>query len=217
MNNETIKPEILSKNVKISFDNIANVYEESSLLLKDLVAGLEKLGFQKTPTGDSIGTTYVSKNINSPRYWLTRYAALFFWATAEPKSNRLLSFSISYFDLDPKAMKPYLIVGVGEMFESDNWDYWWMYSAFLNEKNMFEYYGTDNKKLNIVSPKQEWQHQGQEWGFEVPDVKNNPSYPKAGKLFAVPLSGIKSEDVGKLAERGLKLWNTEFTWNSDDQ
>ena len=217
MDNESKKPEDLSEHIKVSFDNIAKVYEESSFLLKDLVAGLEKLGFEKLPKGDSIGTTYVTKNINSPRYWLTRYAALFFGATAEPESNRLLSLSISYFDLDPKAMKPYLIVGVGEMSENDYWQYWWMYSAFLNEEKMFEYYGTDNKKLNIVSPEQEWQHQGQEWGFDVPDVKNNPSYPKAGKLFAVPLIEIKSEDVGKLAERGLKLWNTKFTWNSDSQ
>ncbi len=217
MDNKSKKPEDLSEIIKTSFDNVAKVYEESSFLLKDLVAGLEKLGFEKTPTGETIGTTDVLKKINFPRYWLIRYASLFFWATGEPKSNRLLSLSISYFDLDPKAMKPYLIVGVGEMFKSDDWNYWWMYSAFLNEKKLFEYYGTDNKKLNIVSPEQEWQHQGQEWGFEVPNVKNNPSYPKAGKLFAVPLSEIKSEDVRKLAERGLKLWNTKFTWNSDNQ
>ena len=175
------------------------------------------MDFEKLTSGNSIGTTYVSKDINSPRYWLTRYASLFFWATAEPKSNRLLSLSISYFDLDPKAMKPYLIVGVGEMSESGNWHHWWMYSAFLNEEKKFVYYGIDNKKLNIVSPNQEWQHQEQEWGFEVPHVKNNPYYPKAGKLFAVPLLEIKSEDVGKLAERGLKLWNTKFTWKSDSQ
>lgn len=190
--------------------------QESSLLLKDLAAELEKLGYKKEPTGNTIGTTDLKRNINSPRNWLVRYAALLFWPTDEPK-NRLLSLCISYFDLDPKAMKPYLIVGVGEMYKSGYWHYWWMYSAFLNEEKMFKYYGADNKKLNIVSPEQEWQHQGQEWGFEVPDVKNSPFYPKAGKLFAVPLSEIKSEDVGKLAERGLKLWNTKFTWNSDSQ
>lgn len=216
MNNEAIKPEILSENIKISFDNIANVYEESSLLLKDLAAELEKLGHEKAPTGNTIGTTDLKRDMNSPRYWLVRYAALLFWPSNEPK-NRLLSFCISYFDLAPRAMKPYLIVGVGEMYKSDYWHYWWMYSAFLNENKMFEYYGPDNKKLNIVSPEREWQHQVEEWGFEVPDVKNSPSYPKAGKLFAVPLSEIKSEDVGKLAERGLKLWNTKFTWNSDSQ
>ena len=216
MNNEINQQDNLSECIKKSFDIVAEVYEESSFLLKDLAVELERLGFEKEPAG-SIGTTDVKKDINSPRYWLPRYASLVFGATAEPRSKRMLSLSISYFDLDPKAMKPYLLMGVGEMFKRDYWHYWWMYSAFLNEKKLFEYYGTDNKKLNIVSPEQEWQHQGQEWGFEVPDVKKNPYYPKAGKLFAVPLLEIKSEDVGKLAERGLKLWNTKFTWNSDNQ
>ena len=185
MNNETNEPEILSENVKISFDNIANVYKESSFLLKDLVVGLEELGFQKTPAGDSIRTDFVSKNLNSPRYWLTRYAALSFRATAEPESNRLLYFSISYFDLEPKAVKPYLIIGVCEKFDGVNWDAWWMHSVFFNDDNMFRYYGNDNEILSIENPYLDWQSKEDEWGFKVPD--GGTRWPRAGKLFAVPL------------------------------
>ena len=218
MDNESIATENLTENIKASFDNITKIYEESSFLLKDLAAELEKLGYEKEPRGNSIGTTYVSKNINSPRYWLTRYAALFFRTKAKPDYNRLLSTTVIYFDHEPTAIDPWLIVGVGEKSESAHWDYWWMYSAFLNEEQKFNYYhGTDNAKLNIDSPKQHWQSQAQDWGFTVPDTQNNPYHPKAGKLFAVPLLETKSEDVGKLAKRGLKLWNTKFTWNSDSQ
>ena len=45
MNNESKKRGNLSENIKASFDNIANVYEESSFLLNDLAAELEKHGF----------------------------------------------------------------------------------------------------------------------------------------------------------------------------
>ena len=216
MNNESNTPENIIENINASFNNIAKVYEETSFILKDLAAELEKLGYEKIPKGNSLGTTYVSKNINSPRYWLTRYAALFFKIKAEPDSKRLLSTTVSYFDLDTKAMDPWLIVGVGEKSDSDHWDYWWMYSAFLNDEQKFEYYERDNTKLNIDSP--HGQSQEREWGFRVPDAENNPYHPKAGKLFAVPLLTINSfEDIKELAERGTKLWKTEFVWDTGDQ
>ena len=64
----------------------------------------------------------------------------------------------------------------------------------------------DNERLKIISPRQVWQHQGQEWTFKLSDAKSDLSYPKAGKLFAARLLEIKSEDVGNLAERGANLW-----------
>lgn len=216
MNNETIKPEILSENVKISFDNIANVYEESSLLLIDLAAELEEIGFEKLKgMKNSVGTTDLSRDINWPRYWLIRYATLFFQTETEPDGNRLLSATVIYFDLEPKAVKPYLIIGVCEKFDGGSWDYWWMHRAFFNGGNMFRYYGRDNKILSIGNPHLDWQSKEDEWGFKVPD--GGTPWPKAGKLFAVPLSEIKSEDVGKLAERGVKLWKTKFVFDADNQ
>ena len=214
MNNETIKPEILSENVKISFDNIANVYEESSLLLKDLDTELEKKEFKKIQ-GNEIGTYMLSKHIDKPRYWLARHAVLSFKIKAEPDSKRLLFATVNYFDLVPKAVKPYLIMGVCETFDGGSGDYWWMYYAFFNGGDMFRYYGRDNKLLSIESPHLEWQSKEDEWGFKVPD--GGTSWPKAGKLFAVPLLEIKSEDVVRLAERVSNLWDTNLVWDKAEQ
>ena len=214
MKNETVNTEVLSENVKISFDNIIKVYEESSLLLKDLVAELEKIGFEKVK-GNEI-SAYVSKHIDKPHNWLAGYAALSFKNKAEPDSKRPLFVTVIYFDLVPKAVEPYLIMGVCEMFDGGSWDYWWMHYAFFNGDNMFRYYGSDNKMLSIESPHLAWQSKKGEWGFKVPN-DGATTWPKAGKLLAVPLLEIKSEDIGKLAERGAKLWKAKFVLDADNQ
>lgn len=215
MNNEGKKQDDLSECIKQSFDIVAEVYDESSFLLNDLAVKLEKLGFEKL--NERTITKDLSKHINYPRYWLTRYAALFFTAKAEPNSKRLLSTTISYFDVELKASKPFIIVGVGEKSGNGNWEYWWMHEAFFNGSDMFRYYGRDNEVLSIRSPQQDWPGKEDEWGFKVPDDRAT-SYPKAGKLFAVPLIEINnSEDVKKLADRGAKLWDTKLTWDTDDQ
>ena len=216
MLNNSNKPENLSENVKTSFDNIFKVYEESSFLLQDLVAELEKKRFEKIKGNEM--SSYISKHIGSPRYWFVRYAVLFFKAKDQQDNNRLLSITVCYVDHVSKAIEPYLIVGVGETPNIDvSKDYWWLYSAFFNDEKKFVYYGNDNEKLKIISPKQVWQHQGQEWSFMLSDAKSDPSYPKAGRLFAAPLLEIKSEDVGNLAERGANLWETKFVLDADNQ
>ena len=211
MSNETNEQKILSENVKTSFDNIVKVYEESSLLLKDLDAELEKIGFGKIK-GNEI-STYISKHVDKPRDWLFRYATLFFEATAEPNSERLLSATVMYFDLEP--FNPCLIMGVVENFDDNKKNYyWWMDHVFFNRTvGMFSYYGKGNK--SIKSPHLDWQSEGDEWGFER--LRDDTSYPKAGKLFAVPLLEIKREDVVKLAERVSKLWDTNLVWDEADQ
>ena len=213
MNNETNEQKTLSENVKISFDNIVKVYEESSLLLKDLVAELEKKEFEKIQ-GNEIAA-YVSKHIDKPQWWFPSYASFSFKRKDEPDSKRLLSATVLYFDFDPKVLKPYLIMGVCEMFDGGSWGYWWMYEAFFNSENMFRYY-ENNKIQNIGSPHLAWKNELDEWGFKM--LKDRETYwPKAGKLFAVPLLEIKSEDVGKLAERVSKLWDTNLEWDMADQ
>lgn len=215
MNNETNEYEILSENVKTSFDNVVKIYEESSLLLKDLDAELEKLGFGKIK-GNEISTS-TSKHIDRPRDWLPRYATLFFEAKAEPNSKRLLSATVMYFDLE--LFKPCLIMGVVENFDGPKYNNWWMDRVFFHRtvegnSSMFSYYGKGNK--SIKSPHLDWQSEGDEWGFKrLHDGAT--SYPKAGKLFAVPLLEIKSEDVVKLAERVSKFWDTNLVWDEADQ
>lgn len=216
MSNETNEQKILSENVKISFDNIVNVYEASSFLLKDLIAELET-GFDRLEgMRNAVGTTDLSRDINWPSYWLVRYATLFFRAKTEPDSKRLLSATVIYFDLVPKPVKPYLVMGVGDMFDGGSYEYWWMQRAFFNNDEKFRYYGTDNKILSIGSPHLAWQNEQEEWGFKVTD-DSATSYPKAGKLFAVPLLEINSEDVGKLVERASKLWDTNLVWDKAKQ
>lgn len=211
MNNKVKTQENLSACIKNSFDIVVQVYEESSFLLQELTAELEGLGFENL-NGNLISTRDVKTQIGEPRYWMTRFAALFFRPRNKQDSRRILSTNISYFDLELKAMKPYLVVGVGVEVSDGRWGNPWMHHAFLNKNDMFIYY-ENNKELKITSPKQEWQRQRQEqeWGFKVP----GDTYPdglKAGKLFAVPLVEINnSEDIKDLAERGLKLWNTKLT------
>lgn len=211
MSNEINEQKILSENVKTSFDNIVTVYEESSLLLKDLDAKLEKIGFGKIK-GNEISTS-TSKHIGKPRDWLFRYATLFFKAKDEPNSKRLLSATVMYFDLE--LFKPCLIMGVVENFDDTKNYNWWMDYVFFNRNvDMFRYYGKGNK--SIKSPHLDWQKEGDEWGFKrLHDGAT--SYPKAGKLFAVPLLEIKPEDVVNLAERVSKLWDTNLVWDEANQ
>ena len=215
MNNEVKTQENLSACIKNSFDIVARVYEESSFLLKDLAEELEKMGFEKLQ-GNEIGTE-TSRLIDKWKKWLPRYASFFFKSKDELDSKRLLSITAIYFDIDLKVVKPYFIIGVSEMFDGGKWDYWWMDAAFFNRDDMFRYYGKDNEALCIESPRQNWQSKEDEWGFKVPNERST-SYPKAGKLFAIPLLEINNiEDIKKLACRGSKLWNTKFTWDTDDQ
>ena len=216
MQNDSNTPENLSENVKTSFDNIVKIYEESSILLGDLVAELEKKGLKKIKGNEM--SSYMSKLIDSPKYWFVRYAVLFFKAKDQQDNYRLLSITVCYVDHVFKAIEPYLIVGVGETPNFDvSKDYWWLYSAFYNDEKDFVYYDNDNDRLKIISPRQVWQHQEQEWTFKLSDAKSNTSYPKVGKLFAAPLLEIKSEDVGNLAERGANLWETKFALDADNQ
>ena len=111
--NEENKQDNISECIQKSFDIVAEVYEESSFLLKDLAAELEKKGFVKIK-GNEISTS-TSKHIDKPRDWLPRYATLFFEHNAEPNSKRLLSATVMYFD--PELFKPCLIMGVVENFD----------------------------------------------------------------------------------------------------
>ena len=195
-------------NVKTSFDNIVKVYEESSLLLKDLIAEIEKKGFRKK-RGNEIGS-YISKHIDAPKNWFARYATLFFEAIGSKYS---LSATIIYFD-DLEPFKPCLIMGVIKNIDGNTKNYnWWMDNVFFNRENKFSYYGKDNK--NIESPHLDWQKEGNEWVFERRHDEAT-SYPEDGKLFAVPLLEIKREGIGGLAKRVLKLRDEGFVWDETD-
>ena len=214
MNNELNKQDNLPECIKNSFDIVAAVYEESSFLLNDLATELKNLRFNNLAKKNVISTG-TSTSIDWPNWWFPRYVTLFFKAEAD--SNRILLATVNYFGPNTEdAVKPFLIVGIGEMSD-DTQSKWWMPHAFFNNEEKFIYYGLDdNIRDDIVSPEQEWQKQEDEWGFKVP---NTPRYyPTAGKLFAVPLIEINTrEDIKELADRGSKLWYTKLTWDTDDQ
>lgn len=157
MNNNLNKQDNLPECIKNSFDIVATVYEESSFLLNDLATELKNLRFNNLATKNVISTG-TSTSMDWPNWWFPRYVTLFFQAEAEADSNRILLATVNYFGPNTEgAVKPFLIVGIGEMSD-DTQSKWWMPYAFFNTEKKFIYYGLDDKiRDDIVSPEQEWQ------------------------------------------------------------
>ena len=210
MNNTTDNEESLLKNVNNAFDYVVKVYEESALLLEDFTTELGKLEFEAME-GNKVGFGR-SRSIKSPRNWLTKYITRMFTPKGKSDNKDLLFVTIIYFNLDdsyPKAMTPYLIVGVAENRKDDKKNsrqFKWIYSAFLNEGKKFKYPDNDD----IESPEKDWSLD-KEWEFTYCGIdKKSKNYPESGKLFAVPLLCVRPEQVEELAKKGKKLWEDKF-------
>ena len=73
----------MEENIVNAFECVAKMYEETSFLLKDFSEFFYSKNFISL-TSNSMGSTMISKDLNQPRYWLPRYAAMFF----KPKSQK---------------------------------------------------------------------------------------------------------------------------------
>jgi len=199
----------MNPNIINSFENIAKIYEETSYLLKDFSEAITKHKFVSI-SGNSIGTTYVSKSIDSPRYWLTRYAALFFKPKNQKDNSPLLSVTIGFYDLEPKATEPFLILGVVEEMNhpKKDWQYWWLFTPFLNEENAFDYsIAKGEKKIKLNIPAMD----GEIVDFRCRYSNESYHWPRKGSMFAVPLLSVKDHNqVEVLSQKVLNLWRNKF-------
>jgi hypothetical protein len=194
-----------------SFDNIAKFYEETSFLLKDFSEAITNHQFISI-SGNSIGTTYVSKAINSPRYWLTRYAALFFKPNNQEDNSPLLSVTVGFYDLEPKAVEPYVILGIVKGMDhperKKGWQYWWLFSPFFNDEKAFDYSIVKNGKEQKISiPSMD----GKITNFKCHYSDESYHWPKEGSLFVLPLLSVKDNNQIKiLSQKVVDLWKSKF-------
>ncbi len=199
----------MKQNIIHAFENTAKTYEETSFLLKDFSEVITKHEFSSI-SGNSIGTTYVSKAINSPRYWLTRYAALFFKPNDQEDNCPLLSVTVGFYDSGPKAVEPYLILGVikGMNHPDKNWQYWWLFSTFVNEEDSFEYYIVkkgNKRKVSIPTL------DGEIIDFKCHYTDEYNDWPKEGSFFALPLLSVKDyNQIETLSQKVIELWKSKF-------
>jgi len=200
----------MEKNIINAFDYVAKIYEETSFLLKDFNEALAQYGFT-TIMGNSIGTTYLSRDINSPTYWLTRYAAMFYKPPDQEKDSPLLSVTACFYDLKPAPISPMLILGVvkGMDHPKQTWNYDWFFSAFFNQGGFVDYYKKENGELKPFEGILEAEKETIYFKNRMSDEKYN--WFKEGCLFTVPLLQVKNHDmILELSERVVKLWEENY-------
>jgi len=198
----------MKKDIINSFGNVARIYEETSYLFKDFSAIISGKNF-KNITGNSIGTTSVSKALDASGYWLTRYAALFFKPIDQEANDPLLSVTVGFYNDELEAVEPYLALGVvkGMDHVRKSWQYWWLYSPFINEGNNFEYFSEtsgDEQKTNAPSMNEEIIR------FKCTFDDSSYTWPKEGWFFAVPLLDVRdAKDVERLSRKIIELWTAK--------
>ena len=200
----------MEQNVINAFGYVAKVYEETSFLLKDFNEVLAQHSFM-TVLGNSIGTTYLSRDINSPKYWLTRYAAIFYKPQDQEADSPLLSVTACFYDLKPEEISPILILGVARGMDhpKQNWNYNWFFSAFFNEGGFMNYYKKENGELKPFEGILDAEKDTIYFKNRMSDEKYN--WFKEGCLFTMPLLQVKNYDmIQELSERVVKLWKENY-------
>jgi len=200
----------MEQNVINAFGYVAKVYEETSFLLKDFNEVLAQHSFT-TVLGNSIGTTSLSRDINSPKYWLTRYAAIFYKPQDQEADSPLLSVTVCFYDLKPEAISPILVLGVARGMDhpKQSWNYDWFFSAFFNEGGFMNYYRKENGDLRPFEGIVDAEKDTIYFKNRMSDEKYN--WFKEGCLFTVPLLQVKNHDmIEELSERVVKLWEENY-------
>jgi len=194
----------MKNNVINAFDCVSKIYEETSFMLKDFTEIISNHKYELITGENTIG--YVSKKIDYYQYWLARYCSLFFKLQDQQETYPLLSITAGFYNLESKSVEPYLILGVVEGMEHEkaSWDYWWLFSPFFNEKDVFDYVNYETHEILESAP-----------GINRNPVKfkcryTNDSYnwPKKGVFFSEPLLSVSShKDIESLAQETIHLWN----------
>ena len=124
---------MLFRSIKITFQNILTIYEETSSLILDASSYIEKQGFQ-TLHGNTLGTEQ-SKDINSPKWWITPYGARYFVSKEHPEIIKGLA--VVFVDIDYNPIDPLIIIGRFKMKKNEKdgvlpYDYWYLRNAWFH-------------------------------------------------------------------------------------
>jgi hypothetical protein len=186
-----------SENIKNAFSCVATVFTETSYLLKGFEEAFAKHGFKKVSRGNAILTDYVSKNLNSPTCWLPRYVSLFFKPQNQKRSSPIASVTVCFYDLEPMAIAPQLVLGVaaGPTVNS-----WWFRSACFNRTNYAHTAQGSDQRIEGPLPVD-----GTITDFDCD--KNKDGWPKSGSLFSVPLLDVNDQSkINNLVDKVYQLW-----------
>lgn len=199
----------MKENIKNAFECVKQVHKETSFLLKDFSEALGSCRFINIISGNSIGTTYVSKDINSPSYWTPRYITLCFKPEEQQPNFPLMFVTVCYYDINesPNAIEPLLILGMADGMDDPSkrgWEFWWVYSAYFNENNTTEYF-MDKEYKNPLMEKPS--PNGKIVYFKHKNPNNNWRWFKEGALFAVSLLDVKDyATIKEYAKKLADLW-----------
>ncbi len=166
----------IADRIKITFDNVIKVYEESASLLQDADSLMANAGY-RCIHGNTVGTEQ-SKDINSPEWWLAPYVSRYYRSEDNPLD--LKGLGIVFVDLNFKGVDPVVVLGCFRMKqdaegEPVGYRYWYLRSAWL-----FMVPTREMGKVMAISEK---------WGFDK------------GVVQAVPLDGI--HDLASLQSRAI--------------
>jgi hypothetical protein len=132
----------ISEQIKTTFQNIITIYEETSSLLLDASSNIEKQGFQVLH-GNTLGTEQ-SKDINSPKWWITPYGARYFAIKEYPEIIKGLA--VVFVDIDQSPIEPIIIIGSFKMKKDEEDEVLPFYYYYLR-RAWFDL--GQNRKLNV--------------------------------------------------------------------
>ncbi len=156
----------IADRIKITFENVIKIYEESASLLQDADGPMSKAGYRRINT-NTVGTEH-SKDINSPAWWMAQYVSRYYRPDENPLD--LKGLGIVFVDLDNKAVDPVVVLGCFRMKQDAEgkpvgYGYWYLRSGWFSMVPAREM-----RKVMPIPGK---------WGFDK------------GVIQAVPLDGIR--------------------------
>lgn len=166
----------IADRIRITFENVIKIYEESASLLLDADGPMSKAGYRCIHT-NTVGTEH-SKDINSPTWWVAQYVSRYYRSDDNPLD--LKGLGIVFVNLDNKAVDPVVVLGCFRMKQDSEGNpvghgYWYLRSGW------FSMAPTREKGKVVPIPGK--------WGFE------------RGVLQAVPLDGIR--DLASLQSQAI--------------
>jgi hypothetical protein len=195
----------LENNAINTFDNIKRIYEETSFLLKDFSEAICKHHFESI-LKNTILKSGSSQSLDNSYYWITHYITQFYKPIKQSGPDPLLSISAGFYDIENKAVEPFLIFGiikkVNNSFGGNPSN--WLHDILYNRDNFFNYISGGEKTNQIPV-------NGTIVDFEFKMTEEYIKWPSRGSIFAVPLFSVKNyEDIEQLSVKMINLWKTKY-------
>ncbi len=117
----------LSDNIKVTFQNLITIYNETSSLLQDADSMLEKVGYHCTHSNRNTIGTERSYHISYPEWWITPYACRFYATQENPDEYKAIG--VFFADTDCIPIQPIVLIGCFKMKKNEQDDilpfYYW--------------------------------------------------------------------------------------------